>query len=126
MDIIFIDDLRIQTLIGIYPRERAIPQTLEISLQIGTQSGKAGESEDLGDTVDYAAVVERVKAELASRHFLLLETLAEHIAALLLADFGACWVRVCVAKIGMIRNVRRAGVIIERGEPTAHRKAQSS
>ena len=126
MDIIFIDDLRIQTLIGIYPRERAIPQTLEISLQIGTQSGKAGESEDLGDTVDYAAVVERVKAELASRHFLLLETLAEHIAALLLADFGACWVRVSVAKIGMIRNVRRAGVIIERGEPTAHRKAQSS
>ena len=44
------------------------------------------------------------------------EKLAEHIANLLLTDFGARWVRVSIAKIGVMRNVRRAGVIIERGE----------
>ena len=116
MDIIFIDELRIPTLIGIYPREQAIPQTIEISLQIGTSTVGAGASDDIGDTIDYAVVVERLRSELASRHFKLLEKLAEYIAALLLDDFGAPWVRVSIAKIGVMRDVRRVGVIIERGE----------
>ena len=116
MDIIFIDDLRISTLIGIYPREQTIPQTVEISLQIGTSTVGAGASDDIHDTIDYAAVVDRLRSDLASQHFHLLEKLAEHVANLLLADFGARWVRVSVAKIGVMRNVRRAGVLIERGE----------
>ena len=116
MDIIFIDDLRLSTLIGIYPREQAIPQTIEISLQIGTSTANAGNSDDIRDTIDYAVVVERLRSELASRHFKLLEKLAEYIAALLLDDFGAPWVRVSIAKIGVMRDVRRVGVIIERGE----------
>ncbi len=116
MDIIFIDDLRLSTLIGIYPRERSVPQTVEISLQIGTSTVGAGASDHIGDTIDYAVVVERLRSELASRHFNLLEKLAEYIAALLLDDFGAPWVRVSIAKIGVMRDVRRVGVIIERGE----------
>jgi 7,8-dihydroneopterin aldolase/epimerase/oxygenase len=115
MDIIFIDDLRISTLIGIYPREQSIPQTVEISLQIGTSTVGAGASDDIHDTIDYATVVERLRGDLAAQHFHLLEKLAEHIANLLLTDFGARWVRVSVAKLGMMRGVRRAGVIIERG-----------
>lgn len=67
------------------------------------------------DTIDYATVVERLRNDLTTQHFHLLEKLAEHIASLLLADFGARWVRVSVAKLGMMRGVRRAGVIIERG-----------
>ena len=58
MDIIFIDELRIPTLIGIYPREQAIPQTIEISLQIGTSTANAGSSDDIRDTIDYAVVVD--------------------------------------------------------------------
>ena len=116
MDIIFIDDFRVSTLIGIYPREQNIPQTVEISLQIGTSTVGAGASEDIPDTIDYASVVERLRKDLAAQHFHLLEKLAEHIANLLLTDFGARWVRVSVAKLGVIRGVRRAGVIIERGE----------
>ncbi len=119
MDIIFIDELRIPTLIGIYPRERAMPQTVEISLQIGTSTADAGASDDLRDTIDYAAVVERLTAELADRHFGLLEKLAEHIAHLLLSEFDARWTRVSVAKLGMMRGVRRAGVVIERGQRQA-------
>ena len=116
MDIIFIDDLRISTLIGIYPREQTLPQTIEISLQIGTSTVGAGASDDIRDTIDYAAVVERIRTDLAAQHFRLLEKLAEHIANLLLRDFGAKWIQVSVAKLGVMGGVRRAGVSIERGE----------
>ena len=114
MDIIFIDELRVTTLIGIYPREQSVPQTLEISLQIGTSTANAGSSDDIQDTIDYASVVERLRSDLEQSHFQLLEKLAEHVASLLIKDFGACWVRVSVAKLGVMRGVRRAGVIIER------------
>ena len=56
MDIIFIDDLRVETLIGIYPREKAVPQTIEISLRIGASTASAGASDDIRDTIDYAAL----------------------------------------------------------------------
>ena len=114
MDIIFIDDLRVQTLIGIYPREKAVPQTIEISLRIGSSTASAGASDDISDTIDYAVVAERLRSELGARHFNLLEKLAEHVASILLADFGAQWVQVSVAKLGMMRGVRRVGVVIER------------
>ncbi|MDR2614607.1 MAG: dihydroneopterin aldolase [Candidatus Accumulibacter sp.] len=119
MDIIFIDELRITTLIGIYPREQRIPQTLEISLQIGTSTAQAGDSDDIRDTIDYAEVVERLRGDLEQRHFHLLEKLAEHVAGLLLDDFGAVWARVSVVKPGVMRGVRRVGVVIERGRPPA-------
>ena len=115
MDILFIDELRVTTLIGIYPREQAVPQTLEISLQIGTSTDRAGHSDDIRDTIDYAAVVCRLRADLENHRFHLLEKLAEHIAQVLLDDFGALWARVSVAKPGVMHGVRRAGVVIERG-----------
>lgn len=114
MDIIFIEELRVDTWIGIYPREKALAQTIELSLQIGVSTASAGASDDIRDTVDYAVVVERLRAELSGRHFNLLEKLAEHVATLLLEDFQAQWVRVSVAKLGMMPGVRRVGVIIER------------
>lgn len=114
MDIIFIDDLRVHTLIGIYPREKAVPQTIEISLRIGSSTASAGASDDIGDTIDYAVVAERLRTELGARHFNLLEKLAEYVASILLEDFGAQWVQVSVAKLGMMRGVRRVGVVIER------------
>ncbi len=115
MDIIFIDDLRVTTQIGIYPREKAMPQNVEMSLQIGTSTASAGASDDIRDTIDYAVVVDRLRSELGARHFNLLEKLAEYVATLLLEDFGATWVRVSIAKLGMMRGVRRVGVVIERG-----------
>ena len=114
MDIIFLEELRIATWIGIDPREKAMPQTIELSLQIGVSTASAGATDDIRDTVDYAVVVERLKAELAARHFNLLEKLAEYVATLLLEDFAAQWVRVSVAKLGMMPGVKRVGVIIER------------
>ena len=60
MDIIFIDDFRLSTLIGIYPREKVMPQTVEMSLQVGTSTASAGASDSIGDTINYALVVERI------------------------------------------------------------------
>lgn len=119
MDIIFIDDLRLTTLIGIYPREKAVAQTIEMSLQIGSSTKNAGDSDDIGDTIDYAEVVKRLRSELEAQHFNLLEKLAEFVAQLLIEEFGATWVRVSIAKLGMMRGVRRVGVIIERSKPVA-------
>lgn len=114
MDIIFIEELRAETWIGIYPREKEMPQTVEISLRIGVSTASAGASDDIRDTVDYAVVVERLRKELGERHFNLLEKLAEFVATLLLEDFAAQWVQVSIAKLGMMRGVRRVGVVIER------------
>ena len=108
MDIIFIEELRAETWIGIYPREKAMPQTVEISLQIGVSTASAGASDDIRDTVDYAVVVERLRADLAASHFNLLEALAEHVATYLLETFAVHWVRVSVAKLGMMPNVTKA------------------
>lgn len=114
MDIITLEGLRADTLLGVYPRERLLAQTVEIDLSIGFSSASAGASDDLADTIDYAAVVARIRADLASSRFHLLEALAEHVAELLLAEFGAAWVRVGVSKLGVIAGVRRVGLSIER------------
>ncbi len=114
MDIIFIEELRAEARVGIHPRENALPQSVEISLEIGVDTTTAGASDDLRDTVDYASVVTRLREELARCHFNLLETLAEHIANLLLREFACPWVKVSVAKIGILAGVRRVGIRIER------------
>ena len=76
MDIIFIEELRAETWIGIYPREKAMPQTVEISLQIGVSTASAGASDDIRDTIDYAKVVDRLRQDLSTTQFGLLEKLA--------------------------------------------------
>ena len=114
MDIIFIEELRAETWIGIYPREKAVSQMVEITLHIGVSTESAGASDDIRDTVDYAVVVERLRADLLASHFNLLEKLTEHIAAFVLQNFAAQWVRVSVAKLGMMPGVKRVGVTIER------------
>ena len=114
MDCIFIDDMRVEAWVGIYPREKAAPQTLEISLVFGVPDA-AAEHDDIADTISYAEVIERIRAELAQRHFNLLETLGEYVIALLLNEFGTPWVKISIAKMGIMKNVRRVGVTIERG-----------
>ncbi|MEJ5211101.1 MAG: dihydroneopterin aldolase [Burkholderiales bacterium] len=115
MDIIFLHDFRLELLIGIYPWERHMPQTVQIDLDIGLPSSRAGETDRIDDTIDYGAVVARLRESLARRHFDLLEALAEHIAHIVRHEFGAPWVRVTVTKLGMLKDIRRVGLTIERG-----------
>lgn len=114
MDRIFIEQLRVEAWVGVYPRERAAPQTIEIDLEFGVPDA-AAQHDELADTIDYAEVIARIRSELAARHFNLLETLGEYVVRLLAEDFGAPWVRIAIAKTGVARGVRRVGVAIERG-----------
>jgi len=114
MDVIFIEEFRIDTLVGVYEWERKVPQTIQFDIQIGIPGADAAASDDLDDTIDYGAVVARIRDSLAVNHFLLLERLAEHVADIILGEFGAPWVRVSVAKLKLIRGVARLGVRIER------------
>jgi len=115
MDTIFIEDLRLKTLVGVYPRERSVPQTVALDLEID-HAPPTGKSlrDDLRATIDYAAVVECVRSELAKGQYNLLETLAEAIAALILEKFPALRVRVRLAKPGIIKGAAKVGIAIER------------
>ena len=117
MDTIFIREFRVDAWVGIYEWEKLRPQTLELEVEIGIPDKGAGKSDDIHDTVHYGQVVERFTAELKDRHFGLLEALAEHLAAIVVGEFGAPWVRLSVAKLGHIRNVRKVGVTIKRSRP---------
>jgi dihydroneopterin aldolase len=114
MDIIYISELKAEANLGVCTWEKHLPQTVEINLEFSIPSQKAGKTDNISDTIDYAAVTARIREELAARRFELLEALAEFIANLLLHDFGAPWTKVSIAKVGMIRHVKRVGVTIER------------
>jgi 7,8-dihydroneopterin aldolase/epimerase/oxygenase len=114
MDIIFIRELRAPAWIGIYEWEKLKPQTLDFELEIGLDTHKAGETDNIRHTIHYGEVVERIQADLKDQHFKLLEALAEHIAKVVLNDFKALWVKVSVAKIAHMRGVKMVGVTIFR------------
>jgi 7,8-dihydroneopterin aldolase/epimerase/oxygenase len=116
MDAILIRDLRVEALIGIHRRERHVQQTLSIDIDIGLPGPEVFASDKVADTIDYEQVALRIKALAAAQHYRLVETLADKIAALLTGDFGAPWVKVSVAKIGILPNAKFVGVTIERGQ----------
>ena len=113
MDFIFIEEMRVEARVGIYAREKAAAQTLDISLTFSF-SDEAARDDDIAKTIDYAVVIDRIRRELAERHFNLLETLGEYLIGLMLDEFGAPWVKISIAKIGVARGVKRVGVQIER------------
>lgn len=117
MDIIFLRDLRVDTLIGVYDWEKRVPQTLQIDLDIAVPDNRAAQTDDIKDALNYADVVRDIQRVLASRHFNLIETLAETIAQMLINDFKTPWVKVSVAKLNAIRGSRMVGISIERGLP---------
>lgn len=116
MDIIFIRDLRVQTLIGVYPEERIAPRTLLLDLELGTDIRPAAVQDRLDDTLDYQAVAERIIAFAATCEAQLVETLAEQIAALIQREFAIAWLRLTLRKPGALLDASEVGVIIERGQ----------
>ena len=116
MDIISIHELKIETRIGIYAWEQKVPQTIQLDLEVGLPGEHAADSGDLADTLDYSRIVGRIEQLFREQHFPLLEKAAAAIAAVIMQDFKAPWIKVSVAKLAPLRNVRRLGVVIERGE----------
>ena len=115
MDVIFISDLRLDILIGVYDWERRVPQTVQLDLEIGIPDAGQPRSDRIRETIDYARVIERIKASLKQDRFLLVERLAEHLAQLVMTEFKAPWVKVSVSKLAVEKDVKRVGITIERG-----------
>ena len=113
-DVIFIREFKVSTLIGVHPHERHTPQTIRLDLDIGLSYGRRWASDDIGETVDYGVLVQRIRAVLKTTGFSLLETLAEHIADVVLDEFSVSWVRIRLAKLGILSDVSEVGLSIVR------------
>lgn len=118
MDIIFVRDLKVDCIIGVWEWERKIRQTLHIDLDLGTDISKSAASDNLDDTLDYKAVTTSIREFVSASEYNLVETLAEKIAALVQEQFNVSWIRVVINKRGALRHAQDVGVIIERGSRT--------
>lgn len=116
MDIVFLRELRIDTVIGIYDWERRTRQTLVFDLEMGTDIRPAAASEDIADALNYKAVSKRLVEFVGASEFQLVETLAEHCARIIQEEFGVRWLRLTLNKQGAVSGARDVGIIIERGE----------
>lgn len=118
MDIVYIRDLKIETVIGIFDWERAIKQKVSLDIEMATDIRKAAESDKIEDALDYKGVAKRIIAFVEESHFQLVETMAEQVAQIILNEFSVPWLRLRVSKPGALRGSIDVGVLIERGQKT--------
>lgn len=115
MDIVYIRDLKIETVIGIYDWEREIKQTISLDVEMAHDIRRAAETDNIEDTLNYKAVAKRMIAFIGESEFLLVETMAEKCASIILTEFSVPWLRLRLSKPGAVRGSQDVGVIIERG-----------
>lgn len=114
MDIITINELSIETTIGVHAWEQQIKQKVVIDLQLGTDISVAASKDSLEDTLDYDAIAKRVCAFVAESKYKLIESLAEKTAQLIQEEFAVQWLRLSLKKPGAVRGAKSVGVVIER------------
>ena len=117
MDKIFIHALKTETIVGIFDWERQVKQTVVLDIEFSADIRKAALTDSIDDTLNYKGVAKRVLSFIEESSFHLVETLAEHVAMLILEEFGVSWVRIALSKPGAIRSSRDVGVMLERGVP---------
>ena len=116
MDTVFLRELRAATVIGVYDWERRVRQTVVLDLEMAADNRRAAASDAIDDALDYAAIAARVLSYIEGSDFQLIETLAERVAELVMAEFGVSWLRLTLCKPGAVAAARDVGVSIERGE----------
>jgi dihydroneopterin aldolase len=114
MDKIFIHALKTEAIIGIFDWERQVRQTVVLDIELSADTFKAALSDSIDDTLNYKRIAKRVLAFVEASQFHLVETLAEHIAMLILEEFGVAWVGLSLSKPGAVRGSRDVGVMLER------------
>jgi dihydroneopterin aldolase len=114
MDIIFLSEIKVQTKLGVPEWEHMTPQTIILDIELGYDLAKACKSDAIADTIDYGAVVGRIRETLNEHSFQLVEALAEHICQLILSEFGVLSVKIKVAKPAILPGLKALGVVIER------------
>lgn len=115
MDIVYIHELQVETIIGIYDWERVRKQVVSLDLEMGADIRPAAASEDINKALDYKAVSKRLISFIEGSEFLLIETLAERVAEIVMTEFAVPWLRLRVGKPGAVTGAKDVGVIIERG-----------
>lgn len=116
MDIVFIQELQIETVIGIYDWERKIRQTISLDIEMATDIRRAAESDNIDDTLSYKDVAKRLIEFVEQSEYELVEALAEEICRIIRGEFSVPWVRLTLHKPGAVRGSKSVGVIIERGD----------
>ncbi len=111
---VFVRDLEVNALLGIYDHEKIKPQRIIVSIDLSVQEGHAAAADDISHVVSYEIVVKKVEAILAEGHINLVETLCEKIASACLRDKRVVAARIRVEKPDIIPNARSVGVEIER------------
>ena len=114
LDLVFIEGLVGETVIGIHETELHRKQPLVIDVHAGLARARACDTDRIADTIDYGVVRERLQGLLRTHGVTLLEAFAEQVADLLIHEFGAHWVRVVVVKPRKFDDVESVGVAIER------------
>lgn len=116
MDKVFIDGLEIETIIGIYDWEREVRQIVRIDLEMAWDNKPAAQSELIEHALNYKDVSKRMISFIGGSQFLLVETMAEAIAQILLIEFNVPWLKLRLSKPGAVRGAKAVGVLIERSE----------
>ncbi len=114
-DIVFIEDLRIDTIIGIYDWEREVKQTIALDIEMAADNAKAAATENIEDALNYKAVAKALIAFTEKSRFQLVETLAECLVEIIMNEFNVPWCRLRLSKLGAVTGSHSVGVIIERG-----------
>ena len=116
MDLVYIRELEVRTIIGIYDWERKQKQLVSISLDMGTDIRLGAENDAIEKALDYKAVAKRVIQFVEGSEFFLVETLAEKISEIVLVEFKVPWLKLRLGKPGAVTGSEDVGVIIERGQ----------
>ena len=114
MDKVFIKNLQVETVIGIFNWEREVRQVVSIDLAMEFDNKKAAKSDDIEDALDYKKIGKRVSSYVKRSKFKLVERLAEQIAKLVLKEFPVSSLTVSVTKPGALRGSESVGISITR------------
>lgn len=116
MDIIYLRELRIETVIGLFPWEKATKQLVIFDIELAIDNQKAAQHDNIEDTVDYKLLTKRVKSFVTQSKFNLVETMAEKVAELIMQEFHVPWIKLTLNKKWALRGVQDVGIVIERGK----------
>lgn len=114
MDIVFINQLKLNTIIGIHGWEREKEQPIMLDIEIGCSIKSAANSDNIDDCIDYFSVCERMKTLAKTHQYQLVESFVEEVSRIILKEFMAQWVRVKLNKPDAVNEANGVGVLIER------------
>ena len=114
MDKVFIENLTVEAVIGVWDWERDIKQSVSLDLEMDYDIRQAAASDSIEDTLDYKAVAKRLIRFIEQSEFQLVEALAEHCAAIVLDEFPVSRLKLKLSKPGAVRGSSAVGVMIER------------